>query len=800
MKAKLTILILVVCLALPIVIGTTAISSDVEIIGILNDREHFKYPQSLFVDLDSDKLIVADTGHKTIKVLDTEGTYISSFGDTKLKKPTKVIKDEGSRYIVCDPEGGKISLFDRRGEFLADMNVSNDETVGVVEPVSMAYNSKGHIVILDRSTCQIKIFNAAGAFLYSVSRQGEGDGELESPSDLVVDEHDNYYITDTGNDRVCVFDKVGNYVRSFGQGEMSSPIGIAIFGNKIYVTDTGNSQIDVYLTNGKPVKSVGAYGFALEELKHPTGIHVDSNGHLWVTDSGNNRIIHYNGELVVVDSIGQDGSSLKPRGIVVVDDLIYVAEASSNQINVYDFIYGDYVQSIGAQGTNVSNLKNPEDCEISSRGDLVVADTGNSRIQIFSKLGDHLVGFGEYGSGVGKFDNPAGLGISRESGNIFVADTGNKRVVSLTLGGTWEFTITKGLEEPVDVAIDMNNRIWVVDAALGEVLIYKEDGTFEKSLSDVAFTNPSSITIDEFGRVFITDAGTSSVRVFADNGYELASFGRKGGPNTSNEPPFFKEGYGDFLNPAGIYVSSDWVVISDTGNGRIQKIPVSNFGGLPKLGIGSDEIFFEKVPLSTKRSKIIQITNHGNGVIKGEVATDTNWIEVVPTEFEGEIELRVFAVGEKAKEGQREGSITITSNGGTKIIPVVSRFFDGQVKRVVMHRGYNEVEANGRTIKVSPAPFIDKNYYSIYVPFRFIGEELGANVVYNGTKIHYLLEGKSLEITIDSKTATLSGKSIEMPSPAYKLGTSPLVPLRFVVESLGGSVDVIDDEIIAEYP
>ena len=72
-------------------------------------------------------------------------------------------------------------------------------------------------------------------------------------------------------------------------------------------------------------------------------------------------------------------------------------------------------------------LKSPDDLVISSNGDLFVADTGNGRIVHLSADGVFLSQFGQKGKGPGQFTTAHGLAIDAED-RIYVADRGNNRV------------------------------------------------------------------------------------------------------------------------------------------------------------------------------------------------------------------------------------------------------------------------------------------------------------------------------------------------------------------------------------
>ena len=79
------------------------------------------------------------------------------------------------------------------------------------------------------------------------------------------------------------------------------------------------------------------------------------------------------------------------------------------------------------------------------------------------------------------------------------------------------------------------------------------------------------------------------------------------------------------------------------------------------------------------------------------------------------------------------------------------------------------------------------------VPVRFLSEQLGADVKWNEelqqVTIKDGLSGKTIVMTLNSSTATVDGKSIELESvPALKHG-STYVPIRFIAEKLGASIE-----------
>lgn len=795
MKFKPALVVLLILMML----STPALAKiEIGVYGILTEKTHFKYPMSVFVDNESNNMVVADSGHGRILQCLSDGEFIDTFGADIDMYPTKIIRDTGRRIIVCDSKNDTILFFDRKGTFLSKFSSGDDPQISVKEPVSLAVDKVGKFFILDANDCQVKVYEGGGTFLYSIGRKGSLEGELLNPTDIVLDPNGSVYIVDSGNNRISVFDKNGNFTKTFGENELLHPWGISINGSSILVTDTGHHRVVTFSMKGDKTEENGKRGFGNSEFNYPTGIQIDGKGQTWIADSGNNRIVRLKkGSEPML--LGTDSVTMVPGGLTESGGLIYVAEQSSNLVNVYDVESGLFVSSIGLAGTSATGLSRPSDCAFLPRGDLVVSDTGNSRIQIYSTSGEHLVSFCSQGSGAGQLDNPTGLTCTKD-GSIIVADTGNKRVAVLSQGGTWDFAITDKLEEPTDCAQDSLGRIWVTDATLGEVLIFSNGGQFIKSLSGADFSRPSSIFIDSFGRVFITDSQLGKIRIFSVAGYELSQYGATGGPNTIENPPFLVEQRGDFFNPTGIFATDSNIFVSDTGNSRIQRIPLRLFGGLPILRVSTSQLSFTKVPLKSSRELFLTISNLGGGIIEGRIKGDQPWIVTKPEVFSDEIEITITADGAKGREGTREGSITIESNGGILTIPVEARFFAGEVKKVEMTVGMNKVKMGTKTMNVSPAPFAQLGTNVIFVPFRFIGEGLGATVTYDGTRVHYLLEGKTLILTLNNNKAMLDGKSIECKTPAYRIGQSVVVPLRFVVENLGGVLKTNGKQLTAEYP
>jgi uncharacterized protein (TIGR03663 family) len=188
-----------------------------------------------------------------------------------------------------------------------------------------------------------------------------------------------------------------------------------------------------------------------DELTSPTGATVDSRGRVYVADTGNHRIQLYDAEGQLIRTMGSQGDGrtefYEPRGLAVdADDNLYVADTWNARIVKYD-AEGNWLASWGSgnqelpegrqatitDGTAAGNAAaplgffGPRGMAIDAQGNVYIADTGNKRIVVTDGEGNFLYQFGYAGNEPGAFNEPTGVAIDAQ-GNLYVADTWNGRV------------------------------------------------------------------------------------------------------------------------------------------------------------------------------------------------------------------------------------------------------------------------------------------------------------------------------------------------------------------------------------
>ena len=239
------------------------------------------------------------------------------------------------------------------------------------------------------------------------------------------------------------------------------------------------------------------------------------------------------------------------------DDEVTVYGVNSGQNNI---IYNKSMTALGVYGLGVSKqhrLNSPRGIAANSSGVVYVADTGNDRIVRLDNKDNNLVFTSEIRLENSGFAGPGDVALDSQD-NIYVADTGNNRVVVLDAEGTYQYDFGgNGSQMSSPMAIVVVDRalkwsyyrddfIVIIDRNKTRVQKYSLDGHPVAAIATENFlSGPAElmyIACDYYNNIYVTDIRNHCIHKFDRNLQYLTSFGSKG------------KGDGQFIEPRGIAI------------------------------------------------------------------------------------------------------------------------------------------------------------------------------------------------------------------------------------------------------
>lgn len=285
---------------------------------------------------------------------------------------------------------------------------------------------------------------------------------------------------------------------------------------------------------------------------NPNDLAFMSNGH-WVINDDSKRLLIVSNDGHLIRTI-EDSRLGRISGLTVSqsNSNIFVINAHKSIVVILNS-NGDLIGEFGGRGIDVGRLFNPESIILDYHDNLLIADSGNDRIQLFEMDGTFRETFGSTGKLPGCFREPTSIAINSR-GHLIVADTRNRRIQVFTSDGRFQLAIGGGSQhhqtnltgidlkqqqeeeesssssdseydedysEPINgkfgsdficVAVDKFDRIIVGDLTYNCIQFFEPDGDFI-SLCHIPSIDLTSIAIDDDGHVCICDSHSKRIAI-----------------------------------------------------------------------------------------------------------------------------------------------------------------------------------------------------------------------------------------------------------------------------------------------
>lgn len=220
-----------------------------------------------------------------------------------------------------------------------------------------------------------------------------------------------------------------------GKYQLQNPQGItADPGGNVYVADTGNNRI-VHLRNhnGKlrPLRIYGetAQGNDTLQFRAPEGLDMTTRGDVYVSDTGNDRIVVIGRDGRLLRTIGESALDA-PAALAIVDReerwsyrksaFLVVIEKDGTVLSKFD-LAGNPTGSVTREELGLPNARF-RGIDIDYYHQIYVTDESNHQIHKLNRALRLITSFGRAGDGDAEFQSPYGIAIWRRFGQIFISE------------------------------------------------------------------------------------------------------------------------------------------------------------------------------------------------------------------------------------------------------------------------------------------------------------------------------------------------------------------------------------------
>ena len=418
---------------------------------------------------------------------------------------------------------------------------------------------------------------------------------------------------------------------------LNSPQGAAAdAAGNLFIADMNNHVVRKVDTNGvaKIVAGVGVLGFAGDNgaatnalFSQPVAVALDTNGNLFITDQGNNRVrkVDTNGTITTVAgnggiAFGFSGAATnaglnQPVGITLDNfGYLYIADSANQVIRLVNpsgnisSVAGNNFTFGGAGGFSGDNslatsakLNYPSGVTVDASGNMFIADSSNSRIRrvntggiITTFAGNGAFGYsGDGGSATAaSLNSPNSVSVDTKS-NLYVADTVNNRIRKITnniittvagngvagFAGDGGLATNASLLFPQSVTADKKGNFFIADMAnrIRKVGTNAIINTLAgKALNDgdaavnATLNLPTGAMRDSAGNFYVADTSNHRVRKIDTNGI-ISTYAGNGVPTFAGDGGAATNA--SLYYPYGVAVdSADNLYIADQVNRRIRKV------------------------------------------------------------------------------------------------------------------------------------------------------------------------------------------------------------------------------------
>ncbi|XP_078679079.1 uncharacterized protein LOC144914793 [Branchiostoma floridae x Branchiostoma belcheri] len=174
----------------------------------------------------------------------TDGTAMTQFHLQKISEYRVIAVDMRNNHImVTDADRGEVEVFRPDGSLVRRFGHPEG---GMRRPRHITVDGEGNILVSDWFTHSVYMYDESGKFLLKFGGEGSGEGQLQYPNGICTDSSSGHIIVaDFENQRVQMFTRHGDYIRSFVTGLWAEGVAVGPEG-QLVVTEYDNDSVTIF--------------------------------------------------------------------------------------------------------------------------------------------------------------------------------------------------------------------------------------------------------------------------------------------------------------------------------------------------------------------------------------------------------------------------------------------------------------------------------------------------------------------------------------------------------------------------
>jgi DNA-binding beta-propeller fold protein YncE len=267
-------------------------------------------------------------------------------------RPISVAGDGEGSFVVSDQELGQVFMFNTNKHTAAPLGGSTDAATFIM-PSGVAVDAVGNFYIADNSSRKVFVVSGNNVIL----RVLDFSARVKSIGSIAIDRVRGIMVLPDAKDGKLLLCTLAGEIRSTieDKSHFSFPNAVAVASDgSIFIADSFNATIVHFSSDGKYIKSFGKRGDTPGDLTLATGIAIDGEDHVYVTDgrmhnvtifdiAGNSLLVVGGQFSIRTGNIGR-GGFLIPQGISIdKNDRIYIADSQNRRIQVLQYLNKHYL-------------------------------------------------------------------------------------------------------------------------------------------------------------------------------------------------------------------------------------------------------------------------------------------------------------------------------------------------------------------------------------------------------------------------------------------------------------------------